>query len=643
MAKQKRQLARKIAWAVATGVGTVLVLSGATFAYFHFTYANKIGPHVEIASHSVAGLTPVAAKNVVQTAINSVAATSVKLQGQNIDESITPDKLGVTYDVDATVAAAYAVGRENNPVLTVLDQIQILIGKPINKQAVVIFERKPIDDTVTTINSKLGDAAVDAGLKLTSGKLQAVSEHAGMAVDSDTVVASVLDRLQTISTDRTIQVALTQREPTVRQSDVVALIPTLQPLVSTAITLTIPGGNPIKVDATTLASWIGFIRTADSSTAKYVLATTPASDGTKASVQAIVNQKALGDYLAGIAKQTDQAAVDAQVNIVDGKVSVFQASQAGRSLNQANALTTIADAITAQMQSAASASTQVANSSTTTTKAVTKFDPISIALSTDATQPAVTNDTISTLGINELIGTGTTDFSGSSSNRVANIKTGANSINGQLIAPGAEFSTLGALGPVDSAHGYVQGLVILNNKTVPADGGGLCQVSTTLFRSVLNAGLPITARSPHSYEVSYYQRGIGPGLDATIFEPKPDFKWTNDTGHYVFIQGIIKGNSLTFNLYGTSDGRKATVDGPHTLSTTQPDGTPVYVESDSLPDGKVELIDPPVPGAKTTATYTVTRDGKVINQQVFNSSYTAMPAQYLVGPNTDASQNPSAN
>ena len=139
------------------------------------------------------------------------------------------------------------------------------------------------------------------------------------------------------------------------------------------------------------------------------------------------------------------------------------------------------------------------------------------------------------------------------------------------------------------------------------------------------------ARANHSYEVSYYQRGIGPGLDATIYDPNPDFKWKNDTGHAIYVQTYITGKNLTFELYGTRDGRTAAVDGPHTLQTFEPSGDPIYVNTDTLPKGTTKQIDPPVQGAKTTATYTVTRGGTVINTQTFNSFYQAMPAQYLVG------------
>ena len=107
----------------------------------------------------------------------------------------------------------------------------------------------------------------------------------------------------------------------------------------------------------------------------------------------------------------------------------------------------------------------------------------------------------------------------------------------------------------------------------------------------------MVARQSHSYEVGYYQRGIGPGLDATIYDPKPDFEWKNDTGHSVYVQAYITGTKLTFNLYGTSDGRTSVIDGPHTLSTSEPSGDPIYSNTSSLPTGTTQLIDPPVPGA----------------------------------------------
>jgi len=209
-----------------------------------------------------------------------------------------------------------------------------------------------------------------------------------------------------------------------------------------------------------------------------------------------------------------------------------------------------------------------------------------------------------------------------------------------LIKPGEEFSTVKALGAVDGSTGYLPELVIKENKTIPEFGGGLCQVSTTLFRTVMNAGLPITERLNHSYRVVYYERGVGPGLDATVYLPKPDFRFKNDTPGWILIQGEVKGTNITFEMYGTKDGREATIDGPHTLSTTAPPPT-VYESNPALAPGEQKEVGHAHPGASTVATHTVKRGDEVINQQTFTSKYKAIAAIIQEGPKPDAAPAPA--
>src|SRR5205085_743367 len=129
---------------------------------------------------------------------------------------------------------------------------------------------------------------------------------------------------------------------------------------------------------------------------------------------------------------------------------------------------------------------------------------------------------------------------------------------GVLIAPGQVFSFSKAIGEVSSFTGYKQAYVIENGKTVLGDGGGVCQVSTTLFRAALNAGLPIVERHPHAYRVQYYEEDSGPGIDAAVYVPSVDLKFKNDTGHHILIQAYadVENLRLTFDLYGANDGRE---------------------------------------------------------------------------------------
>ncbi|MDD3480935.1 MAG: VanW family protein, partial [Patescibacteria group bacterium] len=163
-------------------------------------------------------------------------------------------------------------------------------------------------------------------------------------------------------------------------------------------------------------------------------------------------------------------------------------------------------------------------------------------------EPEISEKTLSSLGLSELISTGYSNFAGSPANRRHNIRVGASKFNGLLIKPGETFSFTTNLGEVDAANGYLPELVIKENTTTPEYGGGLCQVSTTTFRAALNGGLPIVARKAHSYPVSYYRPY---GTDATIYIPNPDLKFTNDTGKYILIQTRATGNYLYFDFYGT--------------------------------------------------------------------------------------------
>lgn len=197
-----------------------------------------------------------------------------------------------------------------------------------------------------------------------------------------------------------------------------------------------------------------------------------------------------------------------------------------------------------------------------------KSIPSSIELVAMTMPARVTRDNADSLGIKELLGSGTSNFRGSTRARIHNITTAANRFDGIVIAPNEEFSFVSILGPVDGKHGYTEELVIKDNETKPEFGGGICQVSTTVFRGAINTGMKITQRRNHSYPVSYY---TPIGFDATVYVPSPDLRFTNNTPGHVLLNFSIIGTEITFNFYGTADGRTVTMDGPH-VTDRQPDG-----------------------------------------------------------------------
>jgi len=203
---------------------------------------------------------------------------------------------------------------------------------------------------------------------------------------------------------------------------------------------------------------------------------------------------------------------------------------------------------------------------------------------------------------------------------------------GILVPPNEEVSFNNILGDVSSLTGYKAAYVIKDGKTVLGDGGGVCQVSTTLFRALLDAGLPITERRAHAYRVGYYEQGFPPGLDATVYYPTTDLKFKNDTPAYILIQPTINLTdlSLVFEIYGTDDGRVATTTKPVITSQTAPPPD-LYVDDPTLPLGTIKQIEHKAWGAKVIFDYKVTRGEETLIDQKFVSNYRAWQAVYLRG------------
>jgi len=257
-------------------------------------------------------------------------------------------------------------------------------------------------------------------------------------------------------------------------------------------------------------------------------------------------------------------------------------------------------------------------------------NPKIISLPVDTIEPKIKTSDVNNLGIKELLGQGVSRFAGSIQNRIYNIQLAASRINGVLIAPGETFSFNAEVGDISAASGYKQAYVIKSGRTVLDDGGGVCQVSTTVFRAVLNAGLPVVQRVAHAYRVGYYEQGFPPGLDATIFAPSVDFQFKNDTQNHILIQAYTSGTTLYVDLYGTPDGRFVSLTKSSVTNLTPP--PPELRQDDpTLPKGEVKQVDWPAWGATVQFSRTVKRGTETLIQETFKSNYKAWQAVYLVG------------
>lgn len=245
------------------------------------------------------------------------------------------------------------------------------------------------------------------------------------------------------------------------------------------------------------------------------------------------------------------------------------------------------------------------------------------------------------LGVKEVLAIGHTSYYGSPKNRMANIDVGVSRYNGLLIAPGEIFSFNDHLGPVDGEHGFLKELVIKPEGTIPEFGGGLCQVSTTVYRGALYAGLPIVERSPHSYAVGYYSQIGGHGIDATIYPGAHDLRFKNDTPGSILLQAYTEGAEVYFVYYGTSDGRQVRLEGPMIGNRSSIAGVDI-VETDTLPPGVKKTAEKAHVGLDTLWYRYITLSDGLTSKEEIKSRYRAVKEKVLVGVEKAAVASPAA-
>jgi vancomycin resistance protein YoaR len=293
-------------------------------------------------------------------------------------------------------------------------------------------------------------------------------------------------------------------------------------------------------------------------------------DGINLSPAYKFSKETLNERLKPFYENINKEPIEAVFNFEEGRVREFKPSENGRTVDE--------DKLSEQILSKGK---QII---TTNGQKI-----IIIPVPTKVIEPTLTTEKVNEMGIKELIGSGTSLYQGSIESRAYNVGLGASRVNGVLVAPGENFSFVEAVGDVSSLTGYKQAYIISGGKTILGDGGGICQVSTTLFRAALNAGLPIVERYPHAYRVGYYEQDTPPGIDATVYVPSVDLKFKNDTGNHILIQSVNDPveQKLTFMIYGTSDGRVAEVGTP-VVTNVRPAPEPKFEDDPNLPAGEVK-------------------------------------------------------
>lgn len=534
-------------------------------------FIKKIYPNTYIAGIYLGDKTKETATNLLLENIKIPEKIIFKING--ISYEILTSEIDLEYDFNATIERAYNFPNKLG-----------LILKPVNLGLKLDFEKNKLTETLLIISSKTGIEPIKPSAKIVNGVIVINPGKNGVEIDINEIESKILTNIS-LQINEELSFNTKVVDASLKPSELEDYKVRATKLIGKEIIFTFEEHN-IKLSDNNLLELLD-----------------PRGD---------YSQELIEGQIKKASRAVNRNPQDSVFIVENNIVQEFTPSKDGITINEDKLVENIKVAMDDLLNS--------------DSKAITLEIPVVI-------YPAkIKNEDVNDLGINTLLGRGNSNFKGSIPNRIYNVDLAQSRFKGVLIPPNEEVSFNNILGDVSSLTGYKAAYVIKDGKTVLGDGGGVCQVSTTLFRALLNAGLPIIERRAHAYRVGYYEQGFPPGLDATVYSPTTDLKFKNDTPAYILIQPTINlaNLTLTFEIYGTSDGRVATTSKPIISSQTAPPAD-LYIDDPTLPAGTVKQIEHKAWGAKVTFDYNVVKNGETIISQRFVSNYRPWQAIYLRG------------
>ena len=522
--------------------------------------------------------------------------------------SKTPSELGLTFDTSQTVQAAYDLGRTGGPFQQAQEMFSSwYYGRSLSP--VLVLDESQLDGALAELAADINKPPVSAAFNYSGSDTSYAVGQPGRFVD----VADARNRVITpLTSFRPAQVELLVHEVAPAVFDAGDAAAEIQQVLGSPITFYLeePLDNldlePITLSQADLAAWVR------------VEVSESASGSRTHGV--FVDENALRHWLRQFEEQIYREPVNARYYFDDGTEELVLVAPHvnGRELD--------IEATIEQFKA------QVNTPNRSIPFVVRDIVPL-----------ANSSATAADLGITELITETTTWFSGSSDARKHNIATAAANFYGIVVAPYEEFSFNKYLGSITEADGYTEGLIIVGGLTIPGVGGGVCQVSTTLYQTAFFAGFPITERLPHGYMLGYYRDGAGHGMDATVYNDgniNIDMKFINNTPYHLLIENYFseENQALTFKFYSTSMGRTVVKEDPVFANVTEVPGPEQdrweYVES--VEPGTVEKIDWATEGADVSIRRLVyNADGQLIEDRTFVSNYIPVPNVFHYGPDVE--------
>ncbi|MCJ7695313.1 MAG: VanW family protein [Anaerolineaceae bacterium] len=570
---------------------------------FQIKNSQSIYPGVNMTGVDLSGMSTGEAETILKNQITYSGNGKILLVDGTNTWLVSPADLGFYIDTQASASQALSIGRSKGLLLNLAEQLRTW-KRGTQVLPIAIYDQSKSFNYLQNLAQTIDKPIIETNLTVEGTEIIVNSGQIGRKVNIEATLALLNGPLMNLQ-DAVIPLVVDESPPVILDVTETANLARLilnQPLVL-SLPVEFTDAGPWMITPSELAALLTIERENSEDSASYKIG---------------LDQIALRSYLFGLAPYLGIEPVNARFIFNDDtrKLEVIEPAIIGRALNIEASL----DNLIRQLLEGQHA----------------------ITLTIDILEPAVTDTTSGEeLGITELVHAETSYFYGSDTARKQNIATAAKSFHGLLIAPGETFSMANALGNISLENGYAEALIIYGNQTIKGVGGGVCQVSTTLFRAAFFAGFPITERHPHAYRVGYYEMQRDgsrdpnlAGLDATVYVPIVDLKFTNDTPYWLLMETYMGSyDSLTWKFYSTSDGRSIEWEttGATNIVKAPPD---LYRLNPDLAEGEIKKVDYAADGAYVRVNRDVYKNGVFYFEDSFTTQYQPWQAIYEYGPGT---------
>jgi len=581
------------------GLSLLALLLAAGALAFQIAIQDRVVPGVKVADIDIGGLTRAEAVAALMAGYQDVEAQRYIFRVGERSWTATAGEIGLSFPAEDLVERAYSIGHREDSRRSLREQAEAWFSGAA-LPATLSFDPTAARVFLRRLAAEINRERRDASLRLADAMVSIDRGQSGRKLNIEAALSALSAAI--LSGDGGREIALLVEESPPRQWNVVEAAAKIETALSTPIHLVGTDRN-----GALLKPWV-----ISAEQVRAALEVRLHAAGEEGRYEVSLDLSALERYLGTLSPALSKPAVDGRFdfNPQTGNLTALSASSEGRKLNVEATIERLESAI---------------------------FDPLNrrVAMVFEPIKPRYHEGlTAAELGITELVSESTTYYWGSWPNRRSNIALGAGKLNGIIIAPGEEFSFNDHLGAITPEAGYLEGSVILGGATVTGIGGGICQVSTTMYRAAFGGGYAITERNSHGYRVGYYEyANAGPGLDAAIWQPEIDLRFQNNSPYHLLIESSFLGaqDALQFRIYSTRHWR--TVVESAIISDIVPAPEAKFVEASDLAAGQVRQIDYSADGADVWVYRNVydTAGALVKRDQIF-TRYQPWQAVFEVAP-----------